>query len=62
MYRRTHRRTSTKVIQFLPNPLPTEKVPLLSNPVPCPEYLYISTSTVFLVKLTAPNKQFSIVG
>ena len=35
-----------------------EKVPFESNPVPYPVYLYLSMS-LFLVSLTAPNKQFS---
>ena len=38
-----------------------KKVPFLSNPMPYPECLYLSIST-FLVKATAPNKQFSNVG
>ena len=46
-----------KVIQFLPNPLPTENFSLLSNPIPYPEYLYLSIST-FLVNVIVPNKQF----
>ena len=50
-----------KTIQFLPDPFPTEKVLFLSNPIPYPEYLYLSIST-FLVKLTARNKTFSSVG
>ena len=31
---------TSKYIQFLPNPLPAEKVPFLSNPIPYPEYLH----------------------
>ena len=47
---------------FWPNPPPgNEKWDLLSNPIPQPEYLYLSKS-VFLVKVTAPNKQFFRVG
>ena len=53
--------SSPKIIQFLPNPIPTENFPFLSNPIPYPEYLYLSIST-FLVKLTAPNNLFSSVG
>ena len=37
-----------------------ERLPLLLNPVPYPEYLYLSISA-FLIKVTAPNKQFSSV-
>ena len=38
------------IITFLPNPLPldNEKLPCESNPVPYPEYLYLSKSA-FLV-------------
>ena len=51
--------SAPKIITFLPNPpLGCEKVPLESNPIPYPEYLYLSMSA-FLVNLTAPNKQFS---
>ena len=42
---------------FLPTPLPNEKLPRLSNPIPKPEYLYLLISA-FLAKVTAPNKQF----
>ena len=52
--------SNSKIIWFLPNPLPTEKIPFLSNPIPYPEYLYSSIST-FLVKRTGPNKKFSSV-
>ena len=46
---------------FLPSPsLGCEKVPLESNPVPYPEYLYLSMSA-FLVNLTEPNRQLSKV-
>ena len=38
-----------------------EKLDLLSNPMPWPEYPHLLMS-VFLVKVTAPNKQFFIVG
>ena len=48
-------------MQFQANPLPTENFLFLSDPVPYPEYSYSSIS-IFLVKLTAPNKQFSNVG
>ena len=50
--------STPKIMQFLPNPLPNEKVPILSDPIPFPEYIYLSIST-FLVRLTAPNEQFS---
>ena len=51
-----------KIITFRPNPVPgNEKLLFLSNPVPYPEYLYFSI-LAFLVKTTAPNKQFSSVG
>ena len=44
----------------LPNPPPGNKKPyLLSIPIPQPEYLYLSISA-FLVKVTAPNKQFLV--
>ena len=50
-----------KIITFRPNPLPgNEKLPCLPNPNPYPEYPYLSMSE-FLVKLTAPNKQFTSV-
>ena len=46
-----------KIITFLPNsPLGSEKVPLESNPIPYPEYFYLSISA-FSVNLTAPNRQ-----
>ena len=55
-------KSAPKIIQFLPNPLvPKLNSPYLSNPMPYPEYLYLSISA-FLVKLTAPNKQFPNVG
>ena len=51
-----------KFITFLPvPPLGCEKNQCLSNPIPYPEYLYLSMSKV-LVKLTAPNRQFSSGG
>ena len=54
--------STPKIITFLPNPVPgNEKLPFLSNPIPYPEYPYLSMSA-FLVNLTAPNKQFSSVG
>ena len=50
------------IITFLPvPPLGCEKNPCLSNPIPYPEYLYLSVRS-FLVILTAPTKQFSSVG
>ena len=53
--------STPKIITFLPNPIPgDEKLPYLSNPIPCPEYLHLSISA-FLVKLTAPNKKFCSV-
>ena len=42
-------------------PPENENSPFLSNPIPYPEYLYLSKSA-FFVKVTAPNKQFSNVG
>ena len=48
--------SALKIITFLPNPPPgNEKRPLESNPIPYPQYLYLSISA-FLVNLTAPNK------
>ena len=49
-----------KIIQFLPDTLATENLFFLSNLNPYPEYFYSSIPT-YLVKLTAPNKQFSNV-
>ena len=49
------------IIQFQPSPVPKLNSSCLSNPIPYPLYLYLSISA-FLVKLTAPNKQFSNVG
>ena len=57
----TERLISTpKVIQFLSNTLPTENPSFLSNTIPYAEYLYLSIS-LFLFKLTAPNKRFSVM-
>ena len=53
--------STPKIITFLPISLPNEKDVSLSNPVPYPEYPYLSISE-FLVSLTDPNKQFSTVG
>ena len=54
--------SAPKINTFWPNPPPgNEKLPLLSNPIPYPEYPYLSISA-FLVKATAPNKQFFSVG
>ena len=48
--------STLKVITFLPDPVPgNEKLPCLSNPIPYPEYLYLSISA-FLFEVTAPNK------
>ena len=45
----------------MPNPSPgNEKFHVLSNPIPWPEYPYLSISA-FLVNLTAPNKDFLTV-
>ena len=53
--------STQKIIMFRSNPVPgNEKFPCLSNPIPYPEYPFLSMSA-FLVKLTAPNKQFSKV-
>ena len=52
--------SAPKIIIFWPNlPPGNEKLPLLSNPIPYPEYSYLSISA-FLVKVTAPSKQFFI--
>ena len=53
--------STPKIITFLPVSLPNEKVVSVSNPIPYPEYLYLSMSA-FLVNLADPNKQFSSVG
>ena len=48
--------STLKIIIFLPvPPLGCENNPCLSNPIPYPEYLYLSISAI-LVKLAAPNK------
>ena len=50
-----------KIIALLPKlPVGCEKTPFPSNPIPYPEYLYLSTS-LFFGTLTAPKKQFSKV-
>ena len=55
-------KSAPKIITFLPSPpLGCVKLPLESNPIPYPEYLYLSTS-VFFVNLTALNRQFCKVG
>ena len=48
--------STPKTITFLPISLPIEKDVSLSNPIPYPEYPYLSISE-FLVSLTDPNKQ-----
>ena len=48
-------------MKFLPNPLPTENFYFLSNQIPYLEYLSLSI-LLFLVKVTAENKQFANVG
>ena len=54
--------SSPKIITFLPSPpLGCVKVPSQSNPIPYPEYLYLSI-VAFFVKVTAPKKQFSKVA
>ena len=61
LYKRTQKSPS-KITTLQPNaPLGIEKVPLLSNPIPYPEYLYLPISA-FLINLTAPKKLFSNVG
>ena len=53
---------TTKIITFWPNPPPgNKKLPFLPNPIPYPDYPYLSIPA-FLVKVTAPNKQFFNVG
>ena len=55
-------KSAPKIITFLPYPrLGYEKLPLESDPIPYPEYLYLSISALF-VNLTAPNRQFCKVG
>ena len=60
MYRRTHIDSKNYYIQPNP-PVGYENFTLLSNPIPHPEYLYLSI-LAFLVFLTLPNKPFSKVG
>ena len=51
-------KSAPKIITFLPSPLlGYEKLPLESNPIPYPEYLYLPMSA-FFVNLIAPNRQF----
>ena len=53
---------ATKIIVLQANSfLGNIKVHFKSNPMPYPEYFYLSMSA-FLVSLTAPNKQLSKVG
>ena len=54
-------KSAPKIIQFLPSPLPKLNSPCLLNPMLYQLHLYLSIPA-FLVKLTAPNKQFSNVG
>ena len=50
-------KSAPKIMTFLPYfPHGCAKLPLESNPIPYPEYLYLSISA-FFVNLTAPNKQ-----
>ena len=50
--------STPKIIIFLLVPLiRREKNPCVANPIPYPEYLYLSIPA-FLVKLIAPNQQF----
>ena len=54
-------KSALKIMTFLPfSPLGCEKFPLESNPIPYPEYLYLSASAFFVI-LIASNKQFSKV-
>ena len=54
--------STPNIITFLPvPPLGYEKNPCLSNSIPYPECLYLSISAI-LVKLVAPDKQFSSVA
>ena len=59
MYRTTHISPKNNNISTK-SALGCEKVPLESNPIPYPEYLYLSISS-FFVYSTAPNRQFSKV-
>ena len=48
--------SAPKINTFWSNPpFGNEKLDLLSNPIPKPEYPYLSISA-FLVNVTAPNK------
>ena len=50
-------KSAPKIITFVPfPPLGCEKLPLESNPIPYPQYLYLSTSDFFI--LIASNRQF----
>ena len=50
------------VTTFLPKlPSGSKQTPVLSNPIPYSEYLFLSISAI-LVMLTAPNKTFTSVG
>ena len=52
-------KSAPEIIAFLPSaPIGCEKLPLESNPIPYPEYFYLST-LAFFINLTAPNRQFS---
>ena len=54
-------KSAPEIITFLLYPpLGCVKLPLESNPIPYPEYLYLSISASF-VDLTAPNRQFCTV-
>ena len=55
------RRTHIYSKDYTVSTKPTENFQLLSSPMPYPEHLYSSIS-LFLVKLTAPSKQFSSAG
>ena len=51
--------STPNIITFRPNPPSgNEKLPCLSNPIPYPEYLYLSIS-LFLVKVTADVNAFT---
>ena len=52
--------STPKIITFLTNSLPTEKVPYLSNPKLYPEYLLLSI-LAFFTNLTSAKKEFSNV-
>ena len=52
-------KSAPNIIAFVPfPPLGCEKLPLESNPIPYPQYLYLSMSG-FFVNLIAPDRQFS---